>query len=179
MNKLLVFSLGLVATVGVVGGVDLWTATPAHSPVTPPTITSTAYNDAQTEFTSPTGSDPIVIREYSAGEQNWLPGHRGVDVELAVGSPVYAAGSGTVIYAGMLNDRSLVSIEHANGLRTTYEPVTALVTVGEHVVGGQLIGTLDAGHCVFNECLHWGAKYGSEDYINPLALLQGPIRLKE
>ena len=53
---------------------------------------------------------------------------------------------GVVVFAGPLAGRGVVSIEHAGGLRTTYEPVTASVTAGASVAAGQPIGTLEAGH---------------------------------
>lgn len=101
-------------------------------------------------------------------------GHRGVDLAVAAGAPVRAAGAGRVVYAGQLAGRGVVSIEHPSGLRTTYEPVTATVTAGSSVVAGELIGVLEDGHppCSPATCLHWGAKVG-ERYLDPMALLTG------
>jgi murein DD-endopeptidase MepM/ murein hydrolase activator NlpD len=65
-----------------------------------------------------------------------------------------------------------VSIDHADGLRTTYEPVTPLVTAGQQVRAGDMVGRLDAGHpgCPVVACLHWGLRRG-ETYLDPLALV--------
>ncbi len=105
-------------------------------------------------------------------------GHRGVDLSGAAGVGIHAAGSGVVIFAGTLVDRGVISIEHAGGLRTTYEPVTAVVTKGARVIAGQQIGSLDSGHpsCLPASCLHWGAKIG-DVYLDPLSLL-GPLRVR-
>lgn len=84
-----------------------------------------------------------------------------------------------MIFAGSLAGRPLISIEHADGLRTTYEPVTPTVTVGEAVTAGQNIGTLMPGHCGPADCLHWGAKFPGDNYINPLLLVSPQIRLYE
>ena len=64
-------------------------------------------------------------------------------------------------------------------LRTTYEPVTASVKVGDLVATGQPIGSLQAGrsHCSPRVCLHWGLLRGRV-YLNPLLLVGGgPVRL--
>ncbi|MDE1641884.1 M23 family metallopeptidase [Actinotignum sanguinis] len=138
------------------------------------TTHTTAAHPRPTGFRSPTGSEPVVTRPFDPPKHNWLPGHRGVDVELPAGSPVLAAGTGTVVYAGMLADRPVISIEHANGLRTTYEPVEPQVQRGETVSAGTVIGTLLAGHedggRFPGDVLHWGARRG-KTYIDPLSLL--------
>jgi murein DD-endopeptidase MepM/ murein hydrolase activator NlpD len=120
-----------------------------------------------------------VLRPFQPPSTPYGPGHRGVDLGGRVGEDVYAAGSGLVLYAGPLADRSLVSIEHAGGLRTTYEPVRPTVRVGQYVQRGQLIGTLVAGHpgCPTAACLHWGA-HRDHVYLDPLYLVEsGHIRL--
>jgi murein DD-endopeptidase MepM/ murein hydrolase activator NlpD len=122
---------------------------------------------------------PHVVRSFDPPAQPWLAGHRGVDLAAPPLSTVYAAGAGTVVYAGRLADRGVVSVAHSGGLRTTYEPVTSALQVGDVVAGGQLIGTLEAGHpgCPAVACLHWGLRHG-EQYLDPLALLGlGRVRL--
>jgi murein DD-endopeptidase MepM/ murein hydrolase activator NlpD len=73
---------------------------------------------------------PAVLRTFDAPSPNWNRGHRGVDLAAAPGQPVYAAGAGTVVFAGELAGRTLVSIAHPGGLRTSYEPVRPSVRVG-------------------------------------------------
>jgi murein DD-endopeptidase MepM/ murein hydrolase activator NlpD len=127
---------------------------------------------------------PAVTRAFDAPSPNWNPGHRGVDLTGAPGQPVYAAGAGTVVYAGELAGRPLVSIAHPGGLRTSYEPVHTSVRVGQLVSAGAVLGELVAGHagCAAAACLHWGAMWGPAsraDYVDPLGLLAStPIRLK-
>ena len=136
---------------------------------------------ASQKYVWPTGAVSTVLRKYAPGENNWNPGHRGVDLALGYGQAVYAAGSGTVIYAGKINNREVISIEDSSGIRTTYEPVHPYVHKGQSVEKGEQIGTINAYHCPHQTpCLHWGAKRGSSGYINPLWLLQMPtIRLLE
>ena len=68
---------------------------------------------------------PAVVRQFDAPAPNWNRGHRGVDLAGAPGQAVYAAAAGTVVFAGQLADRPVVSIAHPGGLRTSYEPVRA------------------------------------------------------
>jgi murein DD-endopeptidase MepM/ murein hydrolase activator NlpD len=93
---------------------------------------------------------------------------------------VLAAGGGTVIFAGELAGRGVVSVLHADGLRTTYEPVTPQVAQGAVVRRGQVLGELQAGHagCPEAACLHWGLRRG-DTYLDPLRLIgRWEIRLK-
>ncbi len=127
---------------------------------------------------------PAVLRPFDAPAQRWDRGHRGVDLAGSDGQPVYAAAAGTVVFAGELAGRPLVSIAHPGGLRTTYEPVRAAVRVGQLVDSGDTIGQLVGGHpgCGATVCLHWGAMWGPAsraDYVDPLGLVvTTPMRLK-
>ena len=132
----------------------------------------------------PVSPRPAVTRGFDAPSPNWNRGHRGIDLAAAAQQPVYAAGPGTVVFAGLLAGRPVVSLAHPGGLRTSYEPVQAAVRPGQTVGQGQLLGTLLAGHpgCGAAACLHWGAMWGAAaraDYVDPLGLLaETPIRLK-
>lgn len=124
--------------------------------------------------------EPLTVtRAFDPPPNPYGSGHRGVDLAASPGLEIQAAGPGTVVFAGPLAGRGVISIQHADGLRTTYEPVQATVATGMQVVLGQVIGTLLAGHagCPATACLHWGLKRG-EVYLDPLLLLrQGPVRL--
>lgn len=125
---------------------------------------------------------PAVVRTFDPPQPNWQRGHRGVDLAGAAGQTVYAAAPGTVVFAGELAGRPLVSVAHPGGLRTSYEPVRAAVRPGAVVAAGSPLGTLVAGHAGCASCLHWGAMWGASakaDYVDPLGLLAAtPIRLK-
>jgi murein DD-endopeptidase MepM/ murein hydrolase activator NlpD len=127
---------------------------------------------------------PAVTRVFDAPSPNWNRGHRGVDLAGTPGQPVYTAAAGTVVFAGELAGRPLVSIAHPGGLRTSYEPVLPSVRAGQLVAEGAVLGELMAGHagCASTTCLHWGAMWGPAsraDYVDPLGLLAStPIRLK-
>ncbi|WP_375154453.1 M23 family metallopeptidase [Nocardia cyriacigeorgica] len=139
-----------------------------------------------TRFDWPLRPRPAVERRFEKPPQNWLPGHRGVDLAGSPGQSVLAAGEGIVVFAGSVAGKPVMSIDHPGGLRTTYEPVAAEVPVGRRVTRGSRIGVLEAGHegCSAAACLHWGLRRESggrqrREYLDPLGLLQlGPLRLK-
>lgn len=128
--------------------------------------------------------DPVQTRDFDAPAPDWLPGHRGVDLAGTAGQTVYAAGPGTVVFAGVLAGRPLVSVAHPGGLRTSYEPVQVSVRAGQPVDAASPLGRLLPGHpgCPVAACLHWGAMWGPAaraDYVDPVGLLvRTPIRLK-
>lgn len=154
---------------------------PVASPVTFPAIPGMALAEAAPRSG---GTSPIehvkpvaggVVKQYDPPAQRWLPGHRGVDLAAPVGSPVRASGDGVVHFAGMVAGTPTVSVMHADGIRTTYQPVRWSVRRGDRVLRGSMIGTVEAGT---DPGLHWGALRGG-DYLNPLDLLwRRPIVLK-
>ncbi|HPX36324.1 MAG TPA: M23 family metallopeptidase [Mycobacterium sp.] len=127
---------------------------------------------------------PALTRGFDAATPNWTPGHRGVDLAGSPGQPVYSAGSGTVVFAGLLAGRPVVSVAHPSGLHTSYEPVEAAVAPGRRVDASTPLGRLAAGHpgCPAPACLHWGAMWGPASgarYVDPIGLLEAtPVRLK-
>ncbi|MFJ1456998.1 M23 family metallopeptidase [Nocardia sp. N2S4-5] len=122
---------------------------------------------------------PPVLRRFEKPPQDWLPGHRGVDLGGSAGQDVLAAGDGVIVFAGEVGGKPVVSVDHPGGLRTTYEPVRASVTKGHRVSRGSVLGTLEAGHAGCDgPCLHWGVRRERE-YLDPLALIHSaPLRLK-
>lgn len=119
-----------------------------------------------------------VTRGFAPPEHDWLPGHRGVDLAGRVGQQVLAAGAGIISFAGAVGADEVVTIRHAGGLETTYQPVRAGVRAGAHVVRGAVIGLLLAAgsHCAPQACLHWGLRRAGT-YLDPLTLV-GQVRLR-
>lgn len=121
-----------------------------------------------------------VTRPFDPPTSTWGAGHRGVDLAATTGTWVLAAGAGTVAFAGSIAGKPVVSVRHG-ALTTTYEPVRAVVSSGEKVRMGEVIGvvTVAGGHCGgYAGCMHWGLRRG-EEYLNPLFLVQkAPIVLK-
>jgi murein DD-endopeptidase MepM/ murein hydrolase activator NlpD len=143
-------------------------------PAGDPVLTPSGSGPASTPsggFDWPVAGTPSVVRRFAPGPNPWSAGHRGVDVTGA-GSVVLAAGAGSVTFAGTIAGRGVVVVRHNGALRTTYEPVSGEVTVGQVVARGQQIGRVQPvpGHCPEDSCLHWGARIG-ERYLDPLILL--------
>lgn len=82
--------------------------------------------------------------------------------------------AGAVTHVGVIGGRGTVTVTHRFGIRSTYEPVAPIVTVGTVVTPGQVLGRIDdaGSHCDPGPCLHLGALRGTF-YLDPLVLLAG------
>ena len=115
---------------------------------------------------------PRVERPFDNPAQPWLPGHRGVDLAGGEQATVLAPEHGVVAFRGAVAGRPVLSVDHAGGLRSTYEPVLSTLAAGDRVRRGQPIGRLLVGHCPPRTCLHWGVRRG-EGYLDPVHLVGG------
>lgn len=138
-----------------------------------------AAEEAPAEGLWPLHPRPEVVQRFEPPQVRWGSGHRGVDLAGQVGQSVRTSLPGRVSFVGRIAGRGVVVVDHG-GTRTTYEPVSASVRMGEEVTAGQRIGSLEwfGSHCFPRTCLHWGLKRG-EVYLDPLSLVGGPkpIRL--
>ena len=83
--------------------------------------------------------------------------HKGIDIAVPRGTPIYAADGGTVTYSGWMSGYGyLVQIDHGNGYVTRYGHNSSLtVSVGQHVYKGQQVaragstGNSTGNHCHF------------------------------
>ncbi|WP_238412356.1 M23 family metallopeptidase [Saccharothrix deserti] len=151
-------------------------------PTTP--LTGPAKAARPPRFAWPLAPPHQVVRAFEAPATEYAPGHRGVDLAAPPGAAVLAAADAVVLHAGPVADRTVISLLHAGGLRTTYEPVEPTVRRGQPVRRGDRIGTLLPGHegCPAEACLHWGAVRVAPPqfraYLDPLRLLaNGRVRL--
>ena len=117
----------------------------------------------------PVGPPHAIARPFVAPATPYGAGHRGIDIRAPSGSVVRAPADGVVFFTGFVVDRPVLSIAHAGGVLSSFEPVVASVAAGDHVRRGQVIGTLLAGHCS-STCLHLGARVAGQ-YVNPLLFL--------
>ena len=119
----------------------------------------------------PVAPKPTVLGAFDPPDKPWMSGHRGVDLQTpGNGAAVTAPESGTVSFVGVVVDRPVITIDHGNGLRSSFEPVESSLARGAVVVRGDVIGTVLPGHCNTLPCVHWGVRRGDE-YINPLSLV--------
>jgi murein DD-endopeptidase MepM/ murein hydrolase activator NlpD len=131
-------------------------------------------------WTWPVEGTHLVVNTFDKPAQNWLPGHRGVDLDALGGRVVVSAGDGKVIFAGFIAGKGVITVSHGE-LHTTYEPVLPLIVAGTTVKKGQRIGFVAPGvsHCsagLSPTCLHWGLKRGTE-YLDPLQLVKPRAKL--
>jgi len=114
-----------------------------------------------------------IIGHYGNGEGGTH--NDGINIAAAAGTPVLAADSGTVAYAGneLRGYGNLVLIKHANGWLTAYaHNAVLLVKRGELVRRGQPIARVGATGAVNQPQLHFEIRHGTRaldpgDYLPP------------
>nr|WP_326166203.1 peptidoglycan DD-metalloendopeptidase family protein [uncultured Oscillibacter sp.] len=87
--------------------------------------------------------------------------HKGIDIAVPYGTPIYAADGGTVTYSGWMSGYGyLVQIDHGNGYVTRYGHNSSLtVSVGAKVYKGQQIARAGStGNSTGNHC-HFEIRY--------------------
>ncbi len=85
--------------------------------------------------------------------------HTGTDFAAPIGTPIFAAGNGTILSAGWDSGYGRrIEIQHANGYETTYNHLSAFargITEGERIRQGQVIGYLGASGLATGPHLHY------------------------
>src|SRR5699024_9700925 len=71
-----------------------------------------------TEFDWPLSPEPTVTHGFDPPATVYGRGHRGADLAATSEQQVLAAAAGTVVYAGPLAGRGVISIQHRSGIRT-------------------------------------------------------------
>ena len=115
-----------------------------------------------------------VIRPFDPPGDPFGSGHRGIDIAAPSGTPVRAAEEGVVAFAGSVAGSLFVSVDHPDGVRTTYSWLSAVaVRRGDPVVRLQVLGASGPGHPGHPAPahLHLGARVG-QAYVDPLLLLE-------
>ncbi|HPR35790.1 MAG TPA: peptidoglycan DD-metalloendopeptidase family protein [Anaerolineaceae bacterium] len=100
---------------------------------------------------------------------NFGPGHNGIDIGAGIGSGLFAADNGTVVYAGWLNGGygNFVVIDHGNDYSTWYEHLENIyVNCGDNVVQGSVIGTAGSTGNSTGPHLHFEIRYNGLP-VNP------------
>ena len=103
--------------------------------------------------------------------QSFWEYHPGIDIANDVGTPEFAADSGTVVFAGWGSYGIYVEIDHGNGFHTVYGHMSAvLVATGQVVTQGQRIGLMGATGRATGPHLHFEIRYQGVAQ-NPIDLL--------
>ena len=94
--------------------------------------------------------------------------HYGVDLAAPTGTPIYATRSGTVDTATYGSSGGYyVQINHGDGFRSIYLHMTHyIVSPGQHVSQGQVIGYCGSTGASTGPHLHFGISYNG-NYVNP------------
>lgn len=144
----------------------------APTTYTAPTATTTAEvglivaASEQPNWQWPVQSPWEIRREFVAPESQYGAGHRGVDLGVGAGDEIVSPADGTVFFAGVVVDRPVISIRHADGLVSSFEPVASDLVAGHEVVQGDQIGRVaSGGHCA-GSCVHFGVRLHGH-YISP------------
>lgn len=137
-------------------------ATPAPPPPAAPDLgaTRTAASGGGGRFSMPASG--AIIRVYEKGKND------GIDIAAPAGSPVKAAGKGTV--AAITRDTAgtpIVVLRHDGGLMTVYTGLDGLdVAKGDSVSTGQSLGKAGNGGFVHFEVRRGFDSVDPEDYLN-------------
>ncbi len=110
-----------------------------------------------------------IVRPFIAPATPYSAGHRGID--LAASGDVLAPADGVVHFSGLVVDQDVLSIEHPGDVLSSYEPVLSPLHAGDLVTRGEVIGTIEPGHCA-ESCLHFGVRIHGQ-YVSPLLFLGG------
>jgi len=99
--------------------------------------------------------------------------HQGIDMACPSGTPIYASRGGTITKASYQAGGAgyYVSINHGDGFASIYMHMTRyVVSAGQTVTQGQLIGYVGSTGISTGPHLHFGISYGGT-YVNPMAYL--------
>jgi murein DD-endopeptidase MepM/ murein hydrolase activator NlpD len=142
-------------------------------------VQSAMRNTSPAPLWSGTWMKPASGRETSSyGRRRYVNGswwgqHNGADVKASTGTPVRAANSGRVVlsrYLPTLRGNCIV-VDHGANLFSIYMHLSQrLVSVGQSVARGQLIGKVGATGFVTGPHLHWETRIGWEP-VDPNRIL--------
>jgi murein DD-endopeptidase MepM/ murein hydrolase activator NlpD len=101
----------------------------------------------------------------------WGRMHTGIDIGVGYGTPIQAAASGTVIFAGWMGGYgNFVIVDHGGGLSTAYAHQSSIAVGGGAVTQGQVLGYVGCtGHC-FGPHLHFEVRVNGSA-VDPLGYL--------
>lgn len=163
--------LAVVVAGLVIGGIHAGAPTAAHTAQPSATERSTAGG----EWSWPVAGPRHVVVPFRAPAHAYGSGHRGIDVLAPEDGVVRAPADGVVAFRGTVVDRPLLTIEHAGGYVSTFEPLASTLSPGDAVSEGAEIGTVVTGGHSAPGTLHIGVRLDGE-YLNPMLLFGGVPR---
>ncbi|MCS6958968.1 MAG: peptidoglycan DD-metalloendopeptidase family protein [Pseudanabaenaceae cyanobacterium SKYGB_i_bin29] len=104
----------------------------------------------------------------------WGRLHQGIDIAAPIGTPIWAAGSGVVQFAGWNNGGYgyMIDILHSNGTVTRYAHLNAIyVKVGQRVQQGQVIAEMGSTGYSTGPHLHFEIRPNGGVAVNPMTYL--------
>jgi hypothetical protein len=113
-----------------------------------------------------------VIRGYEPPPTPYSAGHRGIDIAVPFGTPIHAPADGTVTFAGFVAGSLFATIDHGDGVRSSYSWISAvMVKKGDLLRRGQVFALTGHGHPeVPTPHLHFGVRINGE-YVDPMLFL--------
>lgn len=101
--------------------------------------------------------------------------HKGIDIAISSGTPIVAAGSGTVVTATYSSSAgNYIMISHGSRLYTVYMHCSRLaVSEGDKVTKGQTIGYVGSTGISTGSHLHFGVSKDG-NYVNPFSYVSQP-----
>jgi murein DD-endopeptidase MepM/ murein hydrolase activator NlpD len=105
-------------------------------------------------------------------QRAWESCHPGIDIGVPAGTPIRAAGSGSVVIAGWVSGYgNYTCVDHGGGISTCYGHQSAIhVSVGQRVAQGQVIGLVGCTGLCFGDHLHFEVRINGS-VTNPLSYL--------
>ena len=125
----------------------------------------------------------VITQEFGCTGLIWEPPlgscahfHTGIDIAAPKYTPIRAAGSGRVVYAGPLSDGAwVVIIAHSQSLVSLYGHLDnayrpPIVRAGQYVAQGQIVGYEGTTGNSTGPHLHWGVEL-NDTWVNPRLFL--------
>jgi len=155
-------------------GMTLFVLEPAPAPAEPPLPAAAVPGTPQLRWPLTT----VAVTVGSPFGARWGRRHEGIDLPAPIGTPVFAAADGQVVYAGhgVRGYGNLIVIKHAGDLLTVYAHNSALlVSQGQPVRAGDRIARVgQSGHAT-GPHLHFEVRRGQIP-TDPMSYLPPPGR---
>jgi hypothetical protein len=163
-------TVGAVVTSFVLSALSILPVPPVPPVLPVPLTASAGASEAPIQYAPPV--DGAVVDSFRAPAGPYAAGNRGLDYATSTGGVVGAAADGEVVFAGSVGGTLHVTLEHADGLRSSYSFLAAIsVHRGERLRRGQPVGES------FDR-LHFGVRDQTGAYLDPQLLFDTGSRVR-